>query len=154
MYIYIHTLYILHDTYIFICIYTYILHIIDFILILLGSRCQEWTARMCPTSGEDNTAKGHAKAAFGAPKNRSSKAPRKVTEFMTPVYSRSQVYGICWAFSDGLLMLSLRPLLCIPSRHPLLFTWVVALSYAWLHACECVIWHAESWESWEHFCSV
>ncbi|CAL1133131.1 unnamed protein product [Cladocopium goreaui] len=40
---------------------------------------QEWTARMCPTSGEDNTAKGHSKAA---------------------------------------------PLLCIPSRHPLLFTWV------------------------------
>ena len=24
---------------------------------------QEWTARMCPTSGEDNTAKGHSKAA-------------------------------------------------------------------------------------------
>lgn len=40
---------------------------------------QEWTARMCPTSGEDNTAQGHSKAA---------------------------------------------PLLCIPSRHPLLFTWV------------------------------
>eukprot|EP00913_Durusdinium_trenchii_P020612 g19359.t1 len=40
---------------------------------------QEWTARMCPTSGEDNTAKGHAKAA---------------------------------------------PLICIPSRHPLFFTWV------------------------------
>eukprot|EP00913_Durusdinium_trenchii_P020613 g19359.t2 len=39
---------------------------------------QEWTARMCPTSGEDNTAKGHAKAA---------------------------------------------PLICIPSRHPLFFTW-------------------------------
>ena len=134
--------YIIH-TYIYIYIYIYI-HIVDFIWILLGSRCQEWTARMCPTSGEDNTAKGHAKAAFGAPKNRSSKAPRKVTEFMTTVYSRSKLYGICWAFSDGLL--SLRPLLCIPSRHPLLFTWVVALSYAWLHACECVIWHAESWE--------
>jgi len=40
---------------------------------------QEWTARMCPTSGEDNTAAGLAKAA---------------------------------------------PLICLPARHPLFFTWV------------------------------
>jgi len=40
---------------------------------------QEWTARMCPTTGEDNAASGHAKAA---------------------------------------------PLVCLPARHPLLFTWV------------------------------
>lgn len=40
---------------------------------------QEWTARMCPTSNEDNTARGHAKAA---------------------------------------------PLRCLPSRHPLFFTYV------------------------------
>eukprot|EP00931_Biecheleriopsis_adriatica_P005782 TRINITY_DN107272_c0_g1_i1.p1 TRINITY_DN107272_c0_g1~~TRINITY_DN107272_c0_g1_i1.p1 ORF type:complete len:347 (+),score=69.00 TRINITY_DN107272_c0_g1_i1:149-1189(+) len=40
---------------------------------------QEWTARMCPTTAEDNTANGKAKAA---------------------------------------------PLICLPARHPLFFTWV------------------------------
>ncbi len=94
--------------------------------------------------------KGPCKSSVRRPKNSgsSNKAPRKVTE---SVYSRSKGCEISWAFPPLLLMLSLRPLLCIPSRHPLLFTWVLALSYAWLPACECVIWHTESWE---RFCSV
>lgn len=64
-------------------------------LIDLGE-IQEWTARMCPTSGEDNTAKGHSKAAPGG----------SVSSVGLSAKRRPQTFSISWWFWQG------KPMAC------------------------------------------
>ena len=64
-------------------------------LIDLGE-IQEWTARMCPTSGEDNTANGHSKAAPGG----------SVSSVGLSAKRRPQTFSISWWFWEG------KPMAC------------------------------------------